>query len=141
MTNDEKKKRVVVGVDGSDASRYAVEWAADYAQHAGAALEVHTAYSPGYEFVTRQEVRKMLGEIADEAVARAKKCAPDVPVTAVVHEEWPTKALLKGAQGADLLVVGSRGHGELGGMLIGSVSLHASMHAPCSVVVVRPPEQ
>jgi nucleotide-binding universal stress UspA family protein len=45
--------------------------------------------------------------------------------------------LLKAAEGADLLVVGSRGHGGFAGMLLGSVSEHVAAHSPCPVVVVH----
>jgi nucleotide-binding universal stress UspA family protein len=54
-----------------------------------------------------------------------------------VAEGTPATALIDAAEGADLLVVGSRGHGAFAGMLLGSVSLHVTTHAPCPVTVVR----
>jgi nucleotide-binding universal stress UspA family protein len=55
----------------------------------------------------------------------------------VVAEGPPALELLKAAQNADLLVVGSRGHGAFAGMLLGSVSEHCVAHSSCPVVVVR----
>jgi nucleotide-binding universal stress UspA family protein len=55
----------------------------------------------------------------------------------VVLEGHPAPVLLELAKDADLLVVGSRGHGQFTGMLIGSVSEHVVSHASCPVVVVR----
>ena len=56
-----------------------------------------------------------------------------------VVEGHPVPVLLKAAVGADLLVMGSRGHGGFAGLLLGSVSEHVVAHAPCAVVVVRTP--
>ena len=63
--------------------------------------------------------------------------APGVPVTGEVAEGHPADVLVRTATGADLLVVGSRGHGGFAGMLLGSVSSHAVHHAVCPVLVVR----
>ena len=60
-------------------------------------------------------------------------------VSTRVFEGYPARILLHQAEDADLLVVGSRGHGELSGMLLGSVGLHCVSHATCPVVVVRHP--
>jgi nucleotide-binding universal stress UspA family protein len=65
----------------------------------------------------------------------------DQPVevrTRVIHGR-PASVLLETAIGADMLVLGSRGHGTFAGMLLGSVSQHCVQHAPCPVLVV--PEQ
>jgi nucleotide-binding universal stress UspA family protein len=51
------------------------------------------------------------------------------------------EALLERAEGADLLVVGSRSHGLVRGMLLGSVALHCIVHAPCTVLVVHPQDR
>ncbi|HTZ07910.1 MAG TPA: universal stress protein, partial [Acidimicrobiales bacterium] len=73
----------------------------------------------------RDTVRQVLGE------------NPEVPVRLVVREGHPAPVLIDEAGGADLLVVGSRGHGAFMGMVLGSVSEHCVSHAPCPVVVVR----
>ncbi len=56
-----------------------------------------------------------------------------------VTEGHPASVLTEAAQGAELLVVGSRGHGAFAGMLLGSVSEYCAAHSPCPVVVVRQP--
>lgn len=70
-----------------------------------------------------------------DALRRASEAG--VTVTGEVAEGHPAEVLLKAAAGADLLVVGSRGHGGFAGMLLGSVSSHAVHHAHCPVLVVR----
>ena len=62
---------------------------------------------------------------------------PTVDVHTHAVEGPPAKALIKKAEGADVLVVGNRGHGGFAGLLLGSVGLHCTTHAPCPVVVVR----
>ncbi len=61
-----------------------------------------------------------------------------IDVTGDVVENTPGAALLDAASEADLLVVGSRGHGSIAGMLLGSVSTHVVHHSPCPVLIVRP---
>jgi nucleotide-binding universal stress UspA family protein len=56
-----------------------------------------------------------------------------------VVEGAPQDVLVARAEGAGLLVVGSRGHGPIRGLLLGSVALHVAMHAGCPVLVVRLP--
>ena len=69
---------------------------------------------------------------------RALKRSPRLHVDARVLLETPEAALLDAAAGAHLLVVGSRGRGTLASLILGSVSVGVSAHAPCPVVVVRP---
>lgn len=138
-----KGSTVVVGVDGSEPSRQALHWAARHAAMAGAELKVVTTWefpttfgwAPPYpdgfdperdtENALRDTVRQVLGD------------NPEVPVHLVVREGHPAPVLIDEAGGADLLVVGSRGHGAFMGMVLGSVSEHCVSHAPCPVVVVR----
>ena len=49
-------RRIIVGVDGSEPAMGALEWAAEQARRTGSALEIHTAYEPGYAFTTSEEV-------------------------------------------------------------------------------------
>ena len=65
--------------------------------------------------------------------------ASPVKVSSTVREGNPAKILLEAADGADLLVVGSRGHGGFAEALLGSVSQHCVHHAPCPVVIIRGP--
>ena len=62
---------------------------------------------------------------------------PSVRIEQEVLEGHPAQLLVTAAEGADLVVVGSRGHGGFVGMLLGSVSQHVAAHAPCPVLVVR----
>ncbi|HVX22159.1 MAG TPA: universal stress protein [Acidimicrobiales bacterium] len=128
--------RVVVGVDGSEGADRALEWGVRQAARTGAALEIHAAYGPGYVFITPSEVTRALTRVTDQAAARASALEPDVPIRCVTHERAPADELLAASDGADLLVVGSRGLGGFKGLLLGSVSRHCILHARCTVVVV-----
>ncbi len=131
---------IVVGVDGSDASRHAVAWAAQQARTTGASLRaVSTWRWPNY--VTR--IPPGADPAADTARTLAEVVAaelagyPDVPVTQHVVEGPAGPALLTQADGAALLVVGARGRAAFPGMLIGSVAEYCVRHGACPVVVVR----
>jgi len=140
---------IVVGVDGSDTSRNALAWAYDEAGHHGASLVVLTTWHPpampmtppygnlppeGYGDQPRQEALALLERFTSELVPKD----PVVDVRTSVEEgKNPSKVLIERSKEADLLVVGSRGHGGFVGMLLGSVSQHLVAHAECPVVVVR----
>ncbi|WP_086825838.1 universal stress protein [Streptomyces sp. NRRL B-24572] len=135
---------VVVGVDGSDAGLAALDWAVDEAVRHGWALHiVHASLWEHYEGVvpTRSPDRpsgQVLAEnIVGTAVERARRRAPALTLTADVLAEDATGALLREGQEAVLLVVGSRGRGELADLLLGSVGLVVAARAPGPVVVVR----
>ena len=141
--------RVVVGVDGSPASIKAVRWAANYATLTGAELEAVTSWAApgaygaglgvGYDAVDVdwQAIAEQTQKTAlSEALPDHRETFRNTLVTTIVYDH-PAAALLAAAEGADLLVVGSRGHGGFAGMLLGSVSAHVTAHAPCPVVVVR----
>ncbi|MBB5157565.1 universal stress protein [Saccharopolyspora phatthalungensis] len=143
----ENELRIVVGVDGSPGSRAALRWALRYAEQCGGAVTAVIAWSPP----TFTEVAPMPPVLSDEdSVARAEwelrkavdetraSLETSVPVRQEVARGHAVRALLDCAQDADLLVVGSRGHGGFVGALLGSVSLHCVTHAHCPVVVVRP---
>jgi nucleotide-binding universal stress UspA family protein len=140
-------RRIVVGVDGSWGSKTALRWAMTQARLAGAGIEaISTWQDPavqGYPFGTLPDVSGSLTisanatKILDETVAEvAGGLDRPVEVLARVIEGHPAQVLTNAATGAQLLVVGSRGHGTFAGMLLGSVSQHCVQHAPCPVVVV-----
>ena len=79
------------------------------------------------------EARKVL----DSAVGDLQKAHPQVEIRSSVVEGIPAHVLVEASNDADLLVVGSRGHGEVAGLLIGSVSEHCVTHAHCPVLVMR----
>ena len=132
--------RVVVGIDGSEGSMRALEWAAGEAGRTGAVLEAHASYSPGYVFIAAHEVQESLQQLIDQAADRVAQIAPGVQFKGLTHEETAAKVLIEASEGADLLVVGSRGLGGFSGLLLGSVSHQCSLHAHCPTVIVRPPD-
>jgi nucleotide-binding universal stress UspA family protein len=136
--------RIVVGVDGSDSSKAALAWAVRQAALTGAevdavnAWQIPATYGFGYAMASAiPDLEKVAGQILDEAIAEAATRAPDVRIHPVVVQNNPAQALLDTAKGADLLAVGSRGHGGFTGALLGSVGQHCVQHAECPVVVIR----
>jgi nucleotide-binding universal stress UspA family protein len=114
----------------------ALEWAATQADLSGAALEVVAAFGPGYQFLSREEADQCMRNDVDDALVRAKKCAPTIEATSTIFEGPPELVLMREGLGADLLVVGSRGLGGFKGLLLGSVSRKCVHRARCPVVVV-----
>ena len=137
--------RVVVGVDGSDVSRDALVRALAEAGRVGAELSVLAAYSPAiywsdaYEALIPppERMRVAAQQAAETLVSAVTAGRSTVPVATTAVEGPAGEVLVHAAEGADLLVVGGRGHGAIRGMLLGSVALHCVVHAPCPVMVVR----
>ncbi|MEE1788592.1 universal stress protein [Streptomyces sp. SP17BM10] len=137
--------RIVVGVDGSPASEQALQWALDYARAIGGSVHAVTAweYPAFYGWGGTSgppdgfNPEDLAGRTLAEAVAKVAGDAPGVPVNQSVMPGNATGSLLQAANGAVLLVVGSRGLGGFSGALLGSVSRHVTEHAPCPVVIVR----
>lgn len=139
--------RIVVGVDGSDNSIAALRWALAEAKLRQAALDVVTAFDrlpadarpagaldPAYgEHDAGGLLREALAAAGVDEAARAL-------VNQRAVEGKPVDALLEASEGADLLVVGSRGHGKLLGALLGSVSDHVVRHSRVPVAIVHPPK-
>jgi nucleotide-binding universal stress UspA family protein len=136
------KPRIVVGIDGSLGSTRGLRWALAEAEARGASVEAVVAWeydplsalvtgtSSGHEAVAR--------EVADAAIDHAGRLAPRITFTAEARLDATVPALLDACRGADLLVVGSQGHGGFRGALLGSVAHQCARHASCDVVVVRP---
>jgi len=139
---------IIVGVDGSESSHAALQWAYDEAAHHSASLNVVTTWSApvlpmsppygsmppeGYESQPERDARAQLKELTAELAART----PAVDVLTTVEKGNAAKVLIELSERADLLVVGHRGRGGFAGMLLGSVSQHLVAHAACPVVVVR----
>jgi nucleotide-binding universal stress UspA family protein len=127
--------RLVVGFDGSEGSRRALAWAADEARRRSARLEVVRAWTPG-EFGTNEEMATLAQKRLEDDLASALDAWPEGDVVAVAEQGHAAKVLLEHAQGADMLVVGSRGHGGFTGLLLGSVGVHVATHDSAPVVVV-----
>jgi nucleotide-binding universal stress UspA family protein len=73
----------------------------------------------------------------NEVLVKVQGDYPGVVIREIVFEGHPAPALVQASRDADLLVVGSRGHGEFVGMLLGSVSEHCVTNAHCPVLVLR----
>jgi nucleotide-binding universal stress UspA family protein len=134
---------IIAGVDGSDSSIGALEWAAHQAHLMGSRLEVimtwewPTTYGWAVplppEYSPAAEAQKVL----DMAIDGVRKIHPELGLAPRLVEGHPAPVLVEASRSADLLVVGSRGHGEFVGMLLGSVSEHCVTYAHCPVVVFR----
>jgi len=153
------EQRLVVGVDGSSASRTALLWALADAARSGARLEVVSAYPVDFYWtdpylVDPRHISDIRTETADRTRAFVEDArrdpslaavagAADVAVEVVVVGGAPADHLVARAEGARVLVVGSRGRGTVRTALLGSVALHCATHAHCPVVVVHgpPPKQ
>lgn len=134
----------MVGVDGSPASEEALRWAAHQAELTGASLRAvmtwripATAYGAMIPVASSFDLRQATEEALSGAVLDALGPDPQPVLEVIVVEGDPASVLIEQAQTADLLVVGSRGHGHLAGMLLGSVSERCVTHASCPVVVVH----
>lgn len=118
---------LVVGLDGSEGSLEAVDWAADEAVRHQVPLHLlHAA---------RQDRRA--SDLVDAAAERARKGAPTVRLSSEVLHADAASALVDRGRNAFALVLGARGLTDLAGMLLGSVSLAVAARADCPVVVVR----
>jgi nucleotide-binding universal stress UspA family protein len=144
--------RIVVGVDGSQGASNALEWAIAEARLRRASLRIVTAWhvpigaygTGGFVPAVSPSLRESIGEeaerVAEDAVRRAKDGGLE-QVEHLVREGQAAGILTKAAKDADLLVVGSRGHGGFVGLLLGSVSQQCAHHAPCPIVIVRGPRE
>ena len=147
---------IVVGVDGSEASREALRWAADEARLRSARLVAVHAWSfvpaqpigdPGMLAVPAGDLPGQLdaeSEAArlalDEAVGDALGADPGIDVERKLVEGDAGETLVKEGAGAELLVVGSHGRSGFKAALLGSVSRSIVDRAPCPVVVVKQPK-
>ncbi|WP_258534325.1 universal stress protein [Streptomyces sp. PT12] len=135
---------IVVGVDGSDPSLDAVDWAVDAAARHGHALRtVHGSLWNRYEATTPSaSVDRAAGDvmghdIASVAESRARARRDDVAVSCEVFADDPVDVLVAESDEASMVVVGNRGRGPLMGALLGSTGLGVAARARCPVVVVR----
>jgi nucleotide-binding universal stress UspA family protein len=136
--------RIVVGMDGSPSSIEALKWA----DRVGTALDVPIDVVISWEWPVNYGVvmippnwqpdvdaKNALTEACDAAFGdRTPK-----GLRSIIREGQPVQVLLHASQGAEMLVVGSRGHGGFAGLLLGSVSAPCVEHASCPVVVLHAP--
>lgn len=148
VTESNKYGPVVVGVDGSDVSAKATEYAFQEADARGAELvAVHTwmdmqaqsslaglaAAQNQWEEIEAQQI-----QVLRDRIAPLVEKYPDVQVKKIITRDRPVRALSEQSEDAQLLVVGSHGRGGFRGMLIGSTSRALLQSAPCPMMVVRP---
>jgi nucleotide-binding universal stress UspA family protein len=135
--------RIVVGVDGSESSIEALRWAGHLCHDATVELDVVTCW----EYPTYSGMGGPLppewdpGADAAAAQTIAIKAAfgdePPAGLKPLVQQGHPAQVLVQQSIDADMLVVGTRGHGGFAGLLLGSVSAHCAEHAECPVTVTR----
>jgi nucleotide-binding universal stress UspA family protein len=138
------RHRIVVGVDGSEGSKHALRWAARQAGFTEATLEAVTGWEyPAFygwapalpdDFDYGELAASGLTETIDEVFGAGRPLRLETRVVA----RHPALALVEASEGAELLVVGSRGYGGVADALLGSVSTYCVHHAHCPVTVLRP---
>ncbi len=137
------RPRVVVGVDGSAASLKALQWALGYASATQSRIDMVTAWEwpaalawsgpfPS-DFNPKTSAEQMLEHLMERKGADH----PEIAIDGRVVQGDPADVLESASHGAALLVVAQRGHGEVVGLLLGSVSEHCVTHAHCPVLVFR----
>jgi nucleotide-binding universal stress UspA family protein len=147
MTNEddsvrtEGERRVVVGVDGSACATRALEYAAHEAARTGAVLLVVCIYGmPASESALTFPIG-LLEEDAEsvlhQALERVGAITPEVVAKGDLVLGSPGRVLVEASKAASAIVVGTRGHGQLAGMILGSVSEYVVRHAACTTTVVR----
>ncbi len=142
-------KSILVGVDGSECSLRALDFAAEEAALRGARLRIVCVWDMpeiGYAVSAYPEevledvfegIREEAEAIVAKARARAAELKPTLTVKTKVVKGHPGAILVREAKSADLVIVGNRGRGGVASLLLGSVSHHVVHLAQCPVVVVR----
>jgi nucleotide-binding universal stress UspA family protein len=143
--NSDQHNHVVVGVDGSEASKNALRWAQFIARTTVSTLEVVAAWQSyagwmgaGWtampaDWNPAQDAEKALTTAVDEVFGEQRPAG----LRTTVCEGSAARVLLEASAGARMLVVGSRGHGGFAGLLLGSVSAACAEHATCPVLVLH----
>lgn len=136
---------ITVGIDGSPGSLAALRWAIEDARRRGSTIRAVNAwqlpYHQGYlGHLALEGLHEPLADAAHQtlsaALADASMNTEGINITPVVAEGPPARVLINAATDADLLVVGSRGHGGFRGLMLGSVSQQCAQGATCPVVIV-----
>jgi nucleotide-binding universal stress UspA family protein len=133
---------IIVGYDGSPDSDLALHWAAWEAHDRGARLTICHAWTPEYlalpiEPPLYEFERRRGEEIVDRGVRRAEPFAGPCGVGTLLACGSPAHMLCERSTAADMVVVGSRGHGRLAGLLLGSVAWQLAAHGRGRIVIVR----
>lgn len=141
MSEHTDTDRIIVGVDGSPSSIAALRYAARLARVLDAPLEAITTwvYPPyvDYALLGDWSPQEHARAALDEAVTAAFGGTPPERFTATTLPGSPADALIGASKDAQMLVLGSRGHGGFAGLLLGSVSNACAAHARCPVLILR----
>jgi nucleotide-binding universal stress UspA family protein len=148
---DTHQGRIVVGIDGSEGSYAALHFAADEAARRHARLDVvHARHNPEHLgplgapiWADGASAEKASNELLERMARPFRAGSATHPGPSSIErlsvEGDASRVLVECARGADLLVVGARGHGGFTGLLLGSVSLRCLHHTPCPIAVVHLP--
>jgi nucleotide-binding universal stress UspA family protein len=146
-TNGSKVRRIVVGVDGSPPADAALRWAIREAKLTGDVVRAVAAWqypiaAGGYGWgpmvmTDDLDLETVAKQALNDAIERARPEGSAVTIEQQVTEGYAPSVLMEASKDADLLVVGSRGHGTFTDAMLGSVSQHCAHHAKCPVVIVR----
>lgn len=133
---------IVVGYDGSPGSDLALRWAAREAHDRGARLTICHAWTPEYLALNIEpplyELEQRRGEeIVGRGVQYAEPIVGPGGVGTILASGSPARMLCERSVAADMVVVGSRGHGRLAGLLLGSVAWQLAGHGQGRIVIVR----
>lgn len=144
-----KLQRFLVAIDGSDASNRALDVAAEMAKTAGGSLTIVNVATPLTD-AQKAAFARMEGDLADATDILAQRTLnearqragwsglPHAKTSAIFRWGDPTEVIIDCivAEKTDAVVVGRRGHGQLAGLLLGSVSHKLATMSPCTVVIV-----
>lgn len=139
------QKKILVGIDGSEGSLRALRWALAEAHLRGDAVEVfhgwhypYVADPSGMVPYAGSELAESAQMLVDRALADVAVESVGITVTTRIEQSAGASALVEASKGADLVVVGRRGHGGFLSLVMGSVAQQVAAHAHCPVVVVGP---
>jgi nucleotide-binding universal stress UspA family protein len=142
---DAREHVIVCGVDGSPAGRRALDWAVDEARRRNCRLRAVSVWwwdglQSGASTTSRDEARHRAEVVLNRVLDEAFSELDDPPETErLAVEGRPSERLCLAALDAELLVLGSHGHGAIHGTLVGSTSQHVIRHALCPVVILPDP--
>lgn len=133
---------IVVGIDGSEESKNALQWAAKQAAKQNSTVHAVAVWHQPVQFDFQRfynegDLEKQAQKVMEEAVAQATQDAPECKVDTKIKRGHTPSVLLDESANAEMLVLGYRGRGGVSRVMLGSVVLHCVQHANCPVVVTR----
>ncbi|GAB3979397.1 universal stress protein [Actinoallomurus acanthiterrae] len=143
MSDPDDRRPVLVGYDGSPGAEQALYWATEEARLRDLPLMICHAWHWPYPFrpfakEILEQVESVGGTVLDAAVRRAREMAEGLEIHPLLGKGTSAAALLEAALDAELIVLGSRGHGGFKDLHVGSTAMQVSAHSVRPVIVVRP---